>query len=457
MSETVFEVGGHRTHELTALLLGLLWGGAIALGLGWNMLDQPVWQTAIAVVGGFLAGLVAGWISWLFTRYVIDDEEIRIERGVLFRTSRRIPFARLQSVDINEPFIARLFGLCELTLEMAGGSNSRSQLRFLNLYDAKTLRRLLLAKAHGQAAVEPETHREVLHVVPPIQVIVGTLLSLDFLATLSGASISAAAAIVIDHSWASLGVALTILFPAAFALAQMISDRVLAQWGFTVSRDQRGLRIERGLLSRSSQVIPYDRVQGIAVVGPLAWRFYGWARLDVETAGYGSNSSKNGGVSATTLLPIANRVLALRLLNELMPDPDRGSGEQIRTPRRAAFFAPLGWRYRWLAYTDRTATSATGWLTWRLSVVPRQKVQSVCLVQGPVERRLKLATLEVHSPDGPVRVRLKHLDPQAARQLTLELRSQPPLVASSASGSITLVTSREDNQPSGSATFLGEP
>ena len=92
-----------------------------------------------------------GFLSWMFTRYVIDGTELRINSGIITKSSRRIPYERIQSVDIAEPLVARLFGLAELRIEMAGGKDSRTSLRFLKLDDAGALRRVLLARAHGQS------------------------------------------------------------------------------------------------------------------------------------------------------------------------------------------------------------------------------------------------------------------------------------------------------------------
>ncbi|MET1133675.1 MAG: PH domain-containing protein, partial [Aeromicrobium sp.] len=413
----------HRTHPLTALLQGLIWGAGVAVAVSWQVLDlsDPQWWALTSLPAGFLLGVVAGWVSWLFTRYVIDDQEVRVEKGVLFKSSRRIPFERLQSVDINEPLIARLVGLSELTIEMAGGSESRTRLRFLTLTESRRLRRLLLERAHGTPTeVDGESpvdeHRQVLHVVPPDRIIIGTLLSLDFVATVAAALSSIVFAFVTETGWALLG----ILIPALWGIGQMITNRIIAQWDFTLSRGPRGLRIERGLLSRSSQTIPYDRVQGIAIVQPIVWRRYRWSRLDVDVAGYGAVSDDSGGVSSTTLLPIADLDLARWIVNELIPDPERGTGVRVRPSSRSRIFAPIGWRYRWLASTAHTVTTATGWITRSRSIVPHHKVQSVEFSQGPLQRRLGVASVHVHTPDGPVSAKAAHLDAEVARSVTFD-------------------------------------
>ena len=156
------EQQGDRTHPLTGLVQGVLWAGvamAAVLGqlfTGGNGEDGlPLWLDVLMRVGGGLVlGIGFGYLTWWFTRYLIDGTELRITSGILQKSSRRIPYERIQSVDIAEPFLARIIGLAELRIEMAGGKDSRTTLRFLPLDDARRLRRLLLGRAHGRAADE---------------------------------------------------------------------------------------------------------------------------------------------------------------------------------------------------------------------------------------------------------------------------------------------------------------
>src|SRR5690606_292895 len=124
-----------------------------------------------------------------------------------------------------------------------------------------------------------------------------------FLAALLVALGSIAVPLVTSQRWEVL----TVAVPALWSVGFIAANRVVAQWDFTLSRTSRGLRIERGLLSRSSQTIPFDRVQGIRQTSPLLWRQFGWVRLDIDVAGYGVVSADSSGLSTTTLLPIGTR------------------------------------------------------------------------------------------------------------------------------------------------------
>ncbi|WP_332645161.1 PH domain-containing protein [Aeromicrobium sp.] len=424
-SPAVSEAVGLRTHPLTGVVQGALWAAAAVFGLftsmfngdGWQGLN-PVLTGLILLIGGLLIGMGVGFLTWMFTRYVIDGTELRINSGIITKSSRRIPYERIQSVDIAEPLVARILGLAELRIEMAGGKNSRTSLRFLKVADAGSLRRVLLDRAHGQTAAEEalDEQRSIITVVPPMRIIIGTLLSLDFLFAALGTVAVLIAALWFDNVIAFIGG----IIPLASWLVQIVGQRVIQQWDFTLSRGERGLRIERGLLSRTSQTIPYDRVQGIAIKEPLVWRRLGWQRLEVDVAGYASQGGESEGNNAnSTLLPISDAPLANAIIAELLPGADPAIGNRTYASPRSWWFAPIGFRYRWVAANDSTFVASEGWIQRTTSIIPHHKTQSVELSQGPLQRRLGLATVEVHSPKGPVDADGRNLPADAARATML--------------------------------------
>lgn len=422
-SDLLTETVGERTHPLTAIVQGALYSvattialiGSLISGEGWGNLSV-ITSFALAIIGGLGLGLMIGFVTWRFTRYVIDGTELRINSGVITKASRRIPYERIQSVDIAEPFVARAFGLAELHIEMAGGKDSRTTLKFLTLTDAQQLRLILLSRAHGEeVAAANDEHRSVITRVPPERIIIGTLLSLDFVF----AAVGTVVLIVLSVWFSQILILLGGFLPMVSWLGQITVGRVIQQWDFTLSRGERGLRIERGLLSRSSQTIPWDRVQGIAIKEPFVWRRFGWQRLEVDVAGYASSSEDNDKDASSTLLPISDRALANAIIAELIPGSSHANPMMIRAPRRSWPFAPIGWRYRWIAADTETFITHEGWIEKTTSIVPHFKTQSVELRQGPLQRFRNVATVEVHTPKGPVNADGRNLDAQDARSAML--------------------------------------
>ena len=75
--------------------------------------------------------LVAGVISWLVTRWQVADGVLRIETGLIRRQSLRFPLSQVQAIDVVQTGLARVLGLAELRLRMAGADSSGGRLACL--------------------------------------------------------------------------------------------------------------------------------------------------------------------------------------------------------------------------------------------------------------------------------------------------------------------------------------
>lgn len=424
------EVTGSRTHPVTGLVRGVTLSGAVAVALvghqvfsgSKELLDLPIWILALMALAVIVLGQVAAFASWWFLRYIIDADELRVTSGVLTKNSRRVAFERIQSVDLAEPLLARLAGLAEVRVETAGGKDSRTVLRFLQKDDALATRRLLLERAHGRPGdvedgveVDDDTSRVVIAEVGPDRIIIGTLLSLDFALAAAGTVV-----VLVSLLWTTQ-VLLFVggVFALGTYLARIIADRILQQWGFRLSSGERGLRIERGLLSRTSQTIPFDRVQGIRIVEPFVWRRFGWRSLEVDVAGYGRSGESSKELASSTLLPIADAAVARLVIDQLIPGIAIEPPQHTAASRRSWPFAPIGWRYRWVGADAVGFVARSGWIARHTDLVPHARTQSVEIKQGPLQRRRRVATVEVHTPDGPVNADGRHLPAEDARAVGL--------------------------------------
>ncbi len=86
-----------------------------------------------------------------------------------------------------------------------------------------------------------------------------------------------------------------------------------------------------------------------------------------------------------------------------------GEGGFTASPRRAWVVDPLQWRRRGVVATGRALFIRQGLLARELVVVPHEKTQSISITQGPLQRPLSLATIEIHSTNGSVHPVAKHL------------------------------------------------
>jgi putative membrane protein len=363
---------------------------------------------------GHLVGLVVvvaiGLVSWLVTRWRVEDGALRIETGLIRRSSLRFPLSQVQAIDTVRPGIARVLGLAELRLRMGGQAGGSGRLAYLPVREADALRARLLALAHGVAEDAPAPPEEVLLTLPTNRLVASIAISRPGL-QVEGVLVLAIVLMIAAPS--ALGPVFGGSFALLLAFATSLWRRFNGEYRMTVAEAPDGLRLRSGLVETSAETIPRGRVQAVRMVEPLLWRPLGWCRLEVDVAGrqrrHGEDEAESRQLRA--VLPVGPLADARRLLDRIVPDaPD----ERLPAPRRARYKSPL--RYRNLGWgRNERCTVTTSGRVRRVTVwVPLAKVQSFRRVQGPLQRRLRLATLHLDTAGRSLHGALRDRDAREA-------------------------------------------
>ena len=108
----------------------------------------------LAVLIGLFVGLYA--LAWKNMSYVFDEREFSYYSGIITKRRVHIPYARVQSVNHRASIIQRLFGVCTVSIDSAGGSaNKAVRVPYLQLEAAERLRaELFMRKAAVEAGME---------------------------------------------------------------------------------------------------------------------------------------------------------------------------------------------------------------------------------------------------------------------------------------------------------------
>ncbi|NCT91904.1 PH domain-containing protein [Cellulomonas sp. APG4] len=398
-------------------------------------IDAVGWLPVLGlVVVVALIGFGYSAIAWRMTRYAIDDEAVYLHTGVLFRQQRSARLDRIQAIDVVQPVLARIFGLAELKIEVAGGSDSAVALAFLKEADAQAVRNEILARAAGVRFGTPEQpEAPVAPERPMVAVPPGRLVSSLVRSSATFWAVVAVAVVTVTAiTTRSVGSTFAML-PVLAGTIGYLWQRFAGEFGFRSALSPDGIRLRRGLLETRTQTVPPGRVQAVRLTQPLLWRGPDWWRVQVNVAGYGQGDGTSS--TETVLLPVGDRDEALATLWLVVPDlgvadaralldvalagqgPDGGF---TTSPRRARWLDPLSWRREGFVVTPRALLARSGRFVRRLVVVPHERTQSLGLVQGPLQRRLGLASFTLHSTPGPVAPRVDHLDAAAASELMTE-------------------------------------
>jgi putative membrane protein len=373
---------------------------------------------------GVLLGL--GFVSWLVTRWRVEDDDLRIETGLIRRQSLRFPLAQVQAIDIVKPGLARIVRVAELRLRMAGDTGGTARLAYLPERDAEPLRARLLQLARGAhepKGVAGEREREqrgderVLATVPPARLAASILIS-----DVGFASAAILAGLIVTAVLAP-SVAKAVLGGGAVPIVGAVTHiwrRFNQEYRLTLAEAPDGLRLRSGLIALTSETIRPGRVQAVRMVEPFLWRRLGWCRLEVDLAGRqrrkGEGEAQRKQLRA--VLPVGSRTLAFELLERIVPDAPQ---PELGPPRRARLKSPLRFRFLGWGRTDACVVTSSGRIRRVTAWVPLAKAQSLRRVQGPLQRRLRLASVHVDTTGRSVHATLRDRDVEEADLALAEL------------------------------------
>jgi putative membrane protein len=463
--------GWQRLHPLTPLVRGwkvvAVLFAIIAQQRGDALLSHglPSRREALISLGVLLAAALVGGVyallAWQRAAYRVDADSLQLRAGVLFRQQRQARLDRLQAVDVVRPLLARFFGLAELKLEVAGGKDSAISLSLLREADAQRLRNTLLARAaelsyDGDDAPEAPEH-EVL-TVPVGRTLESFARSVSSV-VLALVLVGGIVVIVLTREVAVLAGLLPVLIGAGGAAWAKFTSA----FGFRVATSPDGIRLHHGLLTTRSQTVPPGRVQVVRLRQPVLWRSRDWWGLEVNVAGYsggsrgGTDPGKDSRGQENVLLTVGSRAEALLVLQLALPalgpvgtggadgatlraieaglTGTDTTGQFVLAPRRSRWLDPIGWRRHGVSVLDDVLLLRRGVLVRELDVVPHARTQSLGVRQGPLQRRLDVATFVVHSTQGPIAPSVAHLPTDVAGDL-LDQQAARGRVARAARGDL---------------------
>ena len=339
-------------------------------------------------------------IYWLVTRWRVADGAIQIETGLLRRSSLRFPLPQIQAIDIVRPGLARIFGLAELRVRMASGGRSTGRLAYMRESDAEAVRVQLLQLSQLQRR-DPNAPMAVAP-APPTSLEWAPLYTVDN-GRLVGSILLGGPTVILFVIIAGLAVA-GALAPAAtgglvagllstlIALASASWTRFNGLYGLTLGAGPDGLHMRSGLIQTTAETIPWGRIQALRTVQPLLWRLFGWYRVEADVAGHNVSGRRDRSAkrAGRALIPVGNWNEAQWLAQLVMP----GTPDDLRRPpKRALWKTPLRYRHLSYASNQQYAMTTSGRLRRVTDRVPLAKIQSIRWSEGPVQRRLGLASV----------------------------------------------------------------
>lgn len=511
-----------------------VWGWLIGLGMLAVLVVVPV------VLVAALISTAWAYVVWRHTRFAFLSDGIHIVSGVFVKKREQVRWARIQTMEITQDFLAQVCRQGTLSIETLG-SDPSIKIGLLRLSELEVLRVELLAfasrarageeiteadcerllatrrmsqtegtgvsthvddvraelqplKRHPSAAIGTDGGQEPLFVQSLPQSFIAAFLDASTIAP----AIAAIVCFVGLGMWEGEGIGTFVGVAFVAGAIAGVGQRINAVWNLRVyASDGGSLRVRVGGAGTSARMILPGRVTTVKIVQPLLYRPLKLWRLDVYTlAGLNEAMEEVTQKKTSHVIPAGRyeqvRELALYLLRAMDVDfaqelelgadcqgdgrpglelgaDCQGEGGAVpglseqrelneefydfvvagdsaglaheeavavrsslegkavelgcfyRASRRARWWSPFAYKREGIVLFEQCVATRGGWLRRKASVARLERLQSMRVHAGPIDRALGIASATAHFTIPDSNVRFNHGDRALVEAIAIDL------------------------------------
>lgn len=439
--------GGPEDDGFFEMLFTLGWIGLL-IGIG-----------ILCVIILFTLGI--GYMQWKRKEFAFSTEAVHLRSGIFVKTNESLPYARIQTVEIERTIFDRLFQMASLKIDTGADASEAMKLGLLPYEKTAPLRTWLLAAstAARQGTLLPAPSQEyasnfpshvgdepaLIEQVPSSAEGVAPSAiptpeptpSADILVYRLSLKNLILAKIISLGFWGIVGVGLSIavffdeevsiivfLF-AVIGVVTSVFSSIAKLWDTRLFFSDNGVRLRAGLTTVTSRTIAPGRVHLITIKRGLIMRLLDLWSLSVTYPGMDADSDDSE--TSLKLVPLGTRADIERvlwlfasnlgvgnpgaLLSECMFPRKQlerqtiGRLEGVRqaffASERARYINPFSWRWNSCVCTDEVAIKRSRTLlNDSIDILFHEHWQSISMSQGPLARKLDVASLTVCLVEG---------------------------------------------------------
>ena len=174
-------IKGKRLHQFSPLfiLIHVIIKSIIPLAFGVFTYGASKYSNTIVIASGVFI-LAFSILQYWYYKYWIKDEKIEIKEGIFFKNNRKVPYSRIQNVNVSQNPLERIFKVATLQLESASGGKPEATMRVVDLDVVEEIK-LRVKKANSiinitdeiesDDEVEEDNAHQPLHAIPTKDVV----------------------------------------------------------------------------------------------------------------------------------------------------------------------------------------------------------------------------------------------------------------------------------------------
>lgn len=354
-----------RVHPLViidTLIKGLKLNGILIL----LALKEQNWKLNLLIFAGILLLIVVGIFDYFLKSYEVRDGAFIYTTGIINKKVKNINLENIQSIDTSSNILYQSFNLLSVDINLVG---DKIKIRPLKKDVALFLIEILnkIRKSEECTFLEEEkveiAQKEILKLSVKDLAFYG-LLRVRFFAALGlilafNDKIRDVFKYILgneayfdkllqENAKSVIGdIKVLILTIGIFMILVVIASiihTIVKYYNFVLTTKENNLLCKYGLLNKKSIIIDIDRIQSVKLIYPLRYRFFGLAKLSVETLTNDVSDDLSEKKSTIDVLPLVKNDFARNFVkNNLSIDLEyyaNVEGEKIQSKARIAM-------YRW--------------------------------------------------------------------------------------------------------------
>ena len=354
-----------RVHPLViidTLIKGLKLNGILIL----LALKEQNWKLNLLIFAGILLLIVIGIFDYFLKSYEVRDGAFIYTTGIINKKVKNINLENIQSIDTSSNILYQSFDLLSVDINLVGDNIKIKPLKKdVALFLIEILNKI--RKSEECTFLEEEkveiAQKEILKLSVKDLAFYG-LLRVRFFAALGlilafNDKIRDVFKYILgneayfdkllqENAKSVIGdIKVLILTIGIFMILVVIASiihTIVKYYNFVLTTKENNLLCKYGLLNKKSLIIDIDRIQSVKLIYPLRYRFFGLAKLSVETLTNDVSEDLSEKKSTIDVLPLVKKDFARNFVkNNLSIDLeyyDNVEGEKIQSKARIAM-------YRW--------------------------------------------------------------------------------------------------------------
>lgn len=339
--------------------------------------------------------------------YELTDNEIKCNRGVLFRKRSVLEYKKVHAINKKQNIIQRIFGIAVLTVD-SGSTNTSHQAEIMiiekNTVVDSLLDELNLLRQGGVSDRANEVAEEQVLLSDKDTLYSFTSGKKLLYSAINIASTAFFTAVFAIFAFVVMGICKAVLqrdmlrtweqfffYAALITMAAMLLLAIITfvasiiyffvgYYGFTVKKRGNNIQICYGLLEKHTNTFSYDRIKAVKISQGLVQRLLGFASVRLEVIGYTvSNDDDNKNAGLGVLVPFCKYDELGEILGKLLP----GHIPTEKQTKAVALFPFISWFL--LIFGSVTGiTMATTAAVMALSGAPSRVMSAVMLTLAGV-------------------------------------------------------------------------